>query len=655
MRSLSHCLFTFLWTIISSSISIYAQPGKEVIYPTYEGSDLGIHFLKDSVQFKVWAPLATECQLLLYSTDVASEATIFNLLSSEAGTWVLKLPVKVKGSYYTYRVKNIRNGVATWSQEVTDPYSIAAGINGLRSAIVDLRETNPEGWSTTLVKKSQNETVVIYELQIRDASAHKSSGILHRGKYLGLTEKGTKNSKGQSTGLDHLKELGVTHIHLLPFFDFRSSDESRANPPYNWGYDPLHYNLPEGTFATSANDPKIRIKECKEMILALHNAGLKVVMDVVYNHTALSFTSSFEQLSPHYFYRRNENGEFSNSSACGNETASEQPMMRKFMFESLLFWVKEYKVDGFRFDLMGIHDIETMNLIARELRKIRPDILLYGEGWAAGNSPLPEEKRALKKNVQQLDGIAVFSDEFRDGLKGSVFIPKQKGFVSGDSSRIADIKFGLRGGWGNPKQMIAYADCHDNHTLWDKLLLANPNSSPDVLSSMQQLAFTLVITSQGIPFLHAGSEFLRSKKGVENSFESPDSINAIDWDLKYENTAVFTYVKKLIELRKQHPEFWTSTDAQEISFKEYDKDAKGLLSYQIVANRKSPLPSKLQILFNGSGEEIWIDQFALQDANGPWDILVTNNLFLEKSIKLKKEDALKIAPYSATILLQKNK
>lgn len=651
MRSLSHCLFAFLWTILCPSAE--AQPFKMDVFPIYPKNDLGIRFVNDSIQFKVWAPLAKECQLLLYSTDHTSELTSFSMHTSDAGTWVLRLPKIVKGSYYTYRVKNLRNGVCTWSQEVTDPYSIAVGVNGQRSAIVDLRETNPEGWSTTSVNNSLNETVVIYELQIRDASAHKSSGIKHQGKFLGLTEKGTRNSRGQSTGLDHLKELGVTHIHLLPFFDFRSSDESLVNPPYNWGYDPLHYNLPEGTFATSTKDPKTRIKECKEMIMALHRAGFKVVMDVVYNHTSLSSTSSFEQLAPYYFYRRNENGEFSNASACGNETASEQPMMQKFMVESLLFWINEYKVDGFRFDLMGIHDIETMNLIARELRNVKPDILLYGEGWAAGSSPMAEEKRALKKNVHLLNGIAVFSDEFRDGIKGSVFIPTQKGFVSGDVSRMADIKFGLRGGWVNPTQMIAYADCHDNHTLWDKLMLANPNSSVSELIAMNKLALTLVLTSQGIPFLHAGSEFLRSKKGVENSFESPDSINAIDWELKHENASVFFYVKQLIELRKRYSEFWAPSSNQQINFKEFDKDAKGLLSYQIVADSKSRSNSKLEILFNGASEEIWLNRSALQDPNGDWEIVVSNNEFLEKTSILGKKGILKLTPYSATILLHK--
>lgn len=651
MRSLSHCLFLLLWTNIAVPLS--AQGIKDSLYPVYKGNDLGIRFVGDSIQFKVWAPLAKEAQLLLYKTDQEKVPEKFSMRSTEAGAWTLVMSKKYKGFYYTYRVLNVQDGILHWSKEVTDPYAIAAGVNGLRAAIVDLRETNPKGWFRPLQKDPPHESVIIYELQIRDASSHPNSGIFHKGKFRGLTEKGTINSKGLSTGLDHLKELGVTHIHLLPFFDFRSSDESVASPPYNWGYDPLHYNLPEGTFASEVVNPLTRIRECKEMILALHKKGLKVVMDVVYNHTALSAESSFEQLAPNYFYRRTVEGAFSNASACGNETASERPMMRKFMLESLLFWVKEYKVDGFRFDLMGIHDLETMKLVARELRKVKPDILLYGEGWAAGSSPLPEEKRALKKNVDQLDGIAVFSDEFRDGMKGSVFIPEQKGFVSGDTSRIPSIKFGLKGGWANPMQMISYADCHDNHTLWDKLRLANPESSPATLKEMQKLAFTLVLTSQGIPFIHAGSEFLRSKNGVENSFESPDSINAINWDLKWENEDVFTYVKSLINLRKRYPEFWNNSKSLKIAFKEYDGDLRALLSYQLEAVNKSGQLSKMQILFNGSAESIWIDKELIQEPYGKWKKIVESNQFSsESSLVSAVPNTIKLKPFSATILLQ---
>ena len=651
MRSLSHCLCLILWTIIGPSLN--AQGFKDSLYPVYQGNDLGIRFVSDSIQFKVWAPLAKEAQLLLYKTDQEKVPEIISMRSTEAGTWTEKISRNYNGYYYTYRVLNVQDEIARWSKEVTDPYAIAAGVNGLRAAIVDLRETNPKGWFRPSLKTTSNKPVIIYELQIRDASSHPNSGIFHKGKFRGLTEKGTVNSKGLSTGLDHLKELGVTHIHLLPFFDFRSSDESEANPPYNWGYDPLHYNLPEGTFASEVVNPLTRIRECKEMIQALHKEGLKVVMDVVYNHTALSAESSFEQLVPNYFYRRTDKGEFSNASACGNETASERPMMRKFMLESLLFWVKEYKVDGFRFDLMGIHDLETMNLVARELRKVKPDILLYGEGWTAGSSPLPEEKRALKKNVDQLEGIAVFSDEFRDGLKGSVFVPTQKGFVSGDTSRIASIKFGLKGGWGDPRQMISYADCHDNHTLWDKLRLANPESSPATLKEMQKLAFTLVLTSQGIPFIHAGSEFLRSKNGVENSFESPDSINAINWDLKWENEDVFTYVKSLINLRKRYPEFWSNSKSLKIAFQEYDGDLRALLSYQLEAVNKSGQLSKMLILFNGSAESIWIDKESIQNLYGRWKIIVESNQFLKQSsLERPVPNTIKLKPFSTTILIQ---
>lgn len=651
MRSLSHYFLFLLWTMLGQPL--IAQDLRDAAYPVYTGNDLGIRFDRDSIQFKVWAPLANEAQLFLYPTDRAIVPEIFQLHSTEAGTWTIKLSNKIKGYYYTYRVRNVQGGIARWSKEVTDPYSIAAGVNGHRSAVVDLRETNPIGWMVNTKNSQFQEPIIVYELQIRDASAHASSGIFNKGKFIGLTEKETVNSKGLSTGLDHLKELGVTHIHLLPFFDFKSSDESLANPPYNWGYDPLHYNLPEGTFASNVADPTVRIRECKQMIMALHKTGLKVVMDVVYNHTALSAESSFEQLAPNYFYRRTDKGEFSNASACGNETASERPMMRKFMLESLLFWVKEYKVDGFRFDLMGIHDVETMNLIARELRKIKPDILLYGEGWAAGSSPLLEEKRALKKNVNQLDDIAVFSDEFRDGIKGSVFMPSQKGFVSGDTSRIADIKFGLKGGWGNPRQMISYADCHDNHTLWDKLRLSNPGSSFVTLKEMQKLALTLVLTSQGIPFLHAGSEFLRSKQGVENSFESPDSINAINWELKSEYKDVFTYVKSLINFRKRYPEFWNNSKSLKIAFQEYDGDMRALLSYQIETINKSGQVSKLQILFNGSAELIWIDKEQLQEPNGKWKKIVESNQFLKEStLGRSVPNTIELKPFSATILLQ---
>ena len=653
MRNLSIPVLFVCFCMIS--LLSVAQMAAVPAYPTYQGNDLGLRFSTNKVFFRVWAPAANKVELRYYKLEKDGEAVVYPMQQSLQGTWTLALPASVKGGYYTYRVNNLVGGSYQWSREVTDPYSVAVGTNGVRSAIVNLNETNPAGWISPFAATSKKKApVIIYELQIRDASKHISSGIMHKGKYLGLTERGTKNKAGLSTGLDHIKSLGVTHVHLLPCFDFRSSDESKSDPPYNWGYDPLHYNTPEGTFSSETSNPITRIREFKQMVLAFHQAGLKVVMDVVYNHTSQSAESNFEQLAPGYYYRMNKNGSFSNASYCGNETASENPMMRKFMLESVLFWVKEYKVDGFRFDLMGIHDIETMNQIARELRKIRPDILLYGEGWTAGNSPLPDSLRALKQNVSKLEGIAVFSDEFRDGLKGSVFMPEQKGFVSGNFNSISAIEFGLKGGWSNPQQMIAYADCHDNHTLWDKLMLSNPDKTVDERIEMQKLALTLVLTSQGVPFLHAGSEFLRSKRGVENSFESPDSINAIDWDRLSQYHEVNEYVKALIAMRKTHPAFWLGKTGSCISFKEFEKDAGGLISYRIDGRGTGDSWSFVQILFNGSDEERWLDQESLQTGqkSKSWMLFAENNKVIRPAHLVDPTKKIKVAPHSATILYQ---
>ena len=399
-------------------------------------------------------------------------------------------------------------------------------------------------------------------MHVRDASIDENSGIKNKGKFLGLTEAGTKSSDGLSTGLDHLKELGVTHIHLLPCFDFNSIDESKPDKPqYNWGYDPLNYNVPEGSYSTNPYDGVTRIREFKQLIETFHENGLRVVMDVVYNHTGLTENSNFNQLVPGYYYRQTADGKFSNATGCGNEVASEREMVRKFILESVKYWVKEYHVDGFRFDLMGVMDIQTMNLISKELHQLKPDILLYGEGWTAGSSPLPDSLHALKKYAYKLNHIAVFSDDIRDGIKGSVFERKDKGFVSGKPGLEETIKFGIVASCKHPQvdyskvnyskapyaaepdNTITYCECHDNNTLWDKLFLSATDATEEQRKEMQKLALSIVLTSQGIPFLHAGTEFLRSKKGVENSFESPDSINEIDWSLKAKNKDVFDYVK----------------------------------------------------------------------------------------------------------------
>ncbi|MEK7257343.1 MAG: type I pullulanase, partial [Bacteroidota bacterium] len=416
---------------------------------------------------------------------------------------------------------------------------------------------------------------------------------------------------------------GITHVHMLPSYDFRSIDESKLSEnKFNWGYDPENYNTPEGSFSTDPSDGRVRIREFKQVVKMLHDNGLRVIMDVVYNHTGATEESVFNRIAPGHYYRKNYDGTWSNASACGNETASEKPMVRKFMLESMLYWVNEYHVDGFRVDLMGIHDIETMNLIASELRKIDPSIFIYGEGWTAGGSPLPEELRAVKANVLKLDGIAAFSDEFRDGVKGHVFKPEERGFVSGFEGLEESVKFGIAGAvqhpqvdlakvnytqkfWAKqPTQCINYVSCHDNHTLWDRLKNSCPGEPESELLKMAKLAQTIVFTSQGVPFLHAGEEFVRTKKGVENSFQSPDDINQIDWTNKDKYGELYSYHKDLIRLRKRHPAFRLG-DAElvrkHLQFLQIPE--KNMIGYLLKDNANGDRWKNILVIFNGNKAE----------------------------------------------------
>ena len=407
-----------------------------------------------------------------------------------------------------------------------------------------------------------------------------------------------------STGLDHIKELGVTHIHLLPSFDFMSIDETKLEEQnFNWGYDPQNYNVPEGSYSTNPADGNVRIREFKQLVKTLHENGLRIVMDVVYNHTGATMESNFNQIFPEYYYRMTPRGGFSDASACGNETASEKPMVRKFIIESVKYWAQEYHIDGFRFDLMGIHDITTMNEVSKALHEIDPTIFIYGEGWTAGDSPLKEKKRALKKYTFKMEGIAAFSDDMRDGVKGHVFTHHDRGFASGNPNSKESVKFGIVAAtehpqinyeavnysdyaWAKePSQCINYVSCHDNHTLLDRLINSNPGEPESELIKMHKLANTIILTSQGVPFLHAGVEMLRTKQGVENSFKSPDSINQIDWSRKTEYLEVVNYYQKLIDLRKNHPAFRMPTKTmiqKHLSFIEMPDS--NLIGYQIKGN-----------------------------------------------------------------------
>ncbi len=545
---------------------------------TYTGNDLGATCTNEGTAFCVWSPLADAVQVCLYTENTAASHTAavpnvrIPLQKSSHGTWYLKMEEPLHGTHYTYLVT-----MDGKTQETTDPYARACSANGIRSVVVDLSKTNPEGWENdhgpSLAKPTD---AILYELHIRDLSMDSSSGIMQKGRFLGLAETGTHNKAGLFTGLDHIKELGVTHVHLLPCFDYASVDE--LCPDFNWGYDPANYNIPEGSYSSDPNDATVRIREMKTMIQALHAAGLGVIMDVVYNHTSTA-DSHFNCLVPYYYYRMNPDGSFSDGSACGNETATERPMVRSFLVDSIAYWAQEYHVDGFRFDLMGLHDIGTMKAIRARLDEINPQLLMYGEGWTGGTCPLPETMRATKQNISLLPGIAAFNDNLRDAIKGSVFNEKEKGFVTGRKNLCEDIRFGICGCaphpqihlenvrsaaafWAlSPAQCVNYVSAHDNLTLWDKLACSFSSGTKSLRIRMNKLAAAIYMTAQGIPFFQAGEEFLRSKPAAdgtgfdENSYRSPDSVNALKWDTLTKHYAVYEYYRGLIALRKAHPAF----------------------------------------------------------------------------------------------------
>lgn len=543
---------------------------------SYDGNDLGATWEKEQTRLRIWAPTASRVSVNLYKSGDQDDCfQTLEMTRDIKGTWVTVLYGDYNGIYYTYVVT-----VDGESKEAVDPYAKAVGVNGRRGMIIDLSSTDPEGFrSEPLPELVSSTDAIIYELHIRDFSSDESSGMLNKGKYMAFTETGTKNPHEEATGLDYLRQLGITHVHLLPAFDYKTVDETRLNEPqFNWGYDPQHFNVPEGSYSTDPYHGEVRIKEFKQMVQALHRNGIRVIMDMVYNHTYESVESDFNRIVPGYYYRLTQEGYFSNASGCGNETASERYMMRKFIIDSLIHWVKEYRIDGFRFDLMGIHDIETMNQIRYELNKIDPTIIVYGEGWTGGLSPLPDWERALKVNICHMDtGIAVFSDNLRDGIKGSVFSAQERGFVNGKPGMEDTIKFGVvaatqhagidywkvnysNAPWAaEPTQVINYASAHDNLTLWDKLTLSCPEASREDRIKMNLLSAAIVFTCQGIPFFQAGEEFLRSKpinveemKFDENSYRSPDSVNSLKWDLVTENRMIVDYYKGMMEFRKAH-------------------------------------------------------------------------------------------------------
>lgn len=593
-------------------------------YPSFQGEWTEMSYSPQSTSFMVWAPTAEAVKVNLFDEGIDSDVvSSVDMKKADNGKWEAEIKEDLNGKFYTFNVRI--NG--KWLGDTPGVMAKAVGVNGKRAAIINLDSTDPEGWENDKRPelKSFND-IILYEMHHRDFSVDSLSGIKNGGKFIALTEVGTKNSYGQSTGIDHLKELGITHVHILPSYDYASVDETKLNTPqYNWGYDPQNYNVPDGSYSTDPYKPEVRIKEFKEMVQSLHKAGIRVIMDVVYNHTFNTENSNFELTVPGYFYRFNEDGSFANGSGCGNETASNREMVRKYIVESVKHWVNEYHVDGFRFDLMGIHDIETMKTIRAELDKIDPTIFIYGEGWAAGAPKYPAEKLAMKANTWQMPGIAAFSDEFRDSLRGSWSDDTKGAFVIGDKGHDAGIMFGISAAlphpqlkdsiktypkaWAaQPTQMISYVSCHDDHCIGDRLIITAPKADTKQRMRLLKLAETAVFTSQGVPFIFNGDELMRNKKGVKNSYNSPDSINVIDWCLKKEHNDSFEYIKGLIAMRKAHPAFRLGTAEKVYQYLEFIPTGKeGVVAFRINGLPEGETWKDITVILNSNSEKVEVN------------------------------------------------
>lgn len=634
----------------------------------YQGDDLGAVWTKGATQFRVWAPTAEQVILNLYRSGNEDDLLREIALSKDvSGTWKVLVDTDLNGVYYTYTVT-----VGGETKETDDPYARAVGVNGERGMVIDLSSTNPEGFLEEHKPTFVNLTdAIIYELHIRDFSINENSGMIHKGQYLAFTELSTKNNFGDDTGITYLKNLGITHVHLLPSFDFSTVDETKlSEPQFNWGYDPKNFNVPEGSYSTDPYHGEVRIKEFKQMVQALHQNGIRVIMDMVYNHTAQGGESNFNRIVPGYYYRLGPDGSFSNASGCGSETASERAMMRKFILDSVLYWEKEYHIDGFRFDLMGIHDIKTMNEVRCVLNEIDPTILVYGEGWTGGLSPLPDWERALKVNIKNMDsGIAAFNDNLRDGVKGSVFSGTERGFIGGRGGMEDTIKFGVAAAtqhegidywmvlysnspWAaEPTQCINYVSVHDNLTLWDKLNIANPEESRENLIRMNKLAAAIILTCQGIPLFQAGSEFLRSKPIDEerrifegNSYNSPDSINSLKWNQRTENKEVVEYYRGLIEFRKAHCSL-RMTKAEDI--RAYLNFYVWLEPNIVVFELKHPLDDNMIIIYNANNA-----YKTIHIPEGEWKVCVKGKLSGTNILEVISGKTVLVEPISAMILIK---
>ena len=589
---------------------IFSTEAFEEAY-TYEANDLGAVWSAEKTVFRVWAPTATAVKVNLYKSGVDGTDDLIEQLEMTAdvnGTWVAEKEGDLNGTFYTYTVD-----VAGATNEAADPYARAAGVNGKRSMVIDLDSTDPEGWENDKDPNADlNETdVVIYELHVRDLSIDESSGITNKGKYLGLIETGTKTETGIPTGLDHMKDLGITHLHILPMYDYGSVDESKLDTPqFNWGYDPVNYNVPEGSYASDPYDGAVRVSEVKQMVKGLHDNGISVVMDVVYNHVYSAGEFCFNKIVPMYFSRTGKNGTFSNGSGCGNDTASERSMVKKYIVDSVKYWADEYHIDGFRFDLVGLIDTETINAIIEEVHKTHPNVIFYGEGWSMSTGVTKQGyDMTTQTNSAKVPGFAFFSDTIRDLLKGSVFNTSETGYVSGASKSKTELNKSFMGlpSWAqNPTQTVNYVSCHDNNTLIDRITISTPNATREDQVKMNNLAAAYILTSQGIPFFQAGEEMLRTKPLGDgtydhNSYSSPDSVNSMKWNELNESEVMntYNYYKGLIAFRKAHPALrLTTAEDVNATVTPIEHDNSRVLCFQIAGGINGETAESMYVIFN---------------------------------------------------------
>jgi pullulanase len=644
----------------SREISLGNAMGSEAFAKefTYVGEDLGNTYSKNKTAFRLWAPTASKVELLTYQNADATTATKTVMSRDANGTWVTSLTGDRDGLIYTYAVEV--NGVVN---EVVDPYVRAATLNGRRGVVVDLKSTDPSGWTKKKPLFTGKPTdAVFYELHIRDLSMDQSAPFpnLARGKFAALTFSNLKGKSGQPVGVAAIKDLGITHLQILPMYDYASVDE--ANPTFNWGYDPLNYNVPEGSYSSNPSDPKARIIELKQAIQALHDQGIRVVMDVVYNHVYDANSFSQSKIVPGYWFRTTSSGALTSASGCGNDTASERSMVSKFIVDSVKYWASEYNLSGFRFDLMGLHDLDTMTKVRNELNKIDPSIVIIGEGWNMGTHP--EEIRSTQRNIKKLPGIAVFNDQIRDGVKGSVFDSTNKGFATGDYIKNLSVRAGIVGNiqFSNelspafttlsPAQSVNYVEAHDNNTLEDKIRLSVADINDDEVARLHRLASSIPILAQGIPFIHAGQEFQRSKNGDSNSYKSSDKINALNWDLVTTNAVSRSYFKGLIEIRKNHPVFRLSTSAQVKASLNFLKTPNAVIAYELNGEKVKDKWKQVVVIHNAGQAPFKMNL----PRKGDWRVVVEGERASQKELRvLKSATSIEVAGQTTSVLYLGNR